>query len=327
MVDEKVNFELVPEIDWGDEYEGVSGRATTVVRMESLDGSFVEKFVSETGPYAMRWPMWLAKQIDAAQITNDLRAKHNPHYDVPKTFISHGHVREQYVDGINADEYTGNKADLIPAIAHFINDMSELRPLRFVRNHGVNGLQMENIADLDKLLDKVRKYNVVREENLKLIRDVFEFLRDIPENNYFVFGHNDLHPGNVLVNPKTGRMSVIDFELSGYQPMSYMLYTQMQMGPPVWDYVNKLPRVVNPKLRWNYDARIAELYNFMHRVMLNIEKSYVYDKDMAANILSDINMLCNPVVRKKFAALKLKYQDTLVCDEMSLVPVSHYERG
>ena len=47
FLNEKVNFELVPESDWGDEYEGVSGRATTVVRMESLDGSFIEKFVDK----------------------------------------------------------------------------------------------------------------------------------------------------------------------------------------------------------------------------------------------------------------------------------------
>ncbi len=328
MVDKKVNFELVPNVEWDDEYEGASGRATTVVRMESLDGPHVEKFVKDNGPFANNVPGWLMKQIDAAQIVNELRAKHNPYYDVPKTFISHGRVREQYVDGINADEYTGNKADLIPQIAHFINDMSELRPVQYMQNAKLPGVFLNDVSELDMLLMDVRKFNVVKEENLKFIHDIFVFLRDMPENNTFVFGHNDLHPGNVLVNPKTGRVSVIDFELSGYQPMSYMLYNRYMAKPMLWDYVNKLPRVMNPGLYWRFDARVDEMYSVINQVLFRIEAlTTFYDKDMAVERLTAINAICNPLVRKRFAALKLKYSHSGVDEKFPLVPVSHYERG
>lgn len=326
MVAEKVNFELVPDVDWDDEYDGVSGHATTVVRMESVDGPFVEKFVRDNGPFANNYPRWIAKQIDAAQISNDLRAKKNPHYDVPKTFVAHGKVREEFVDGISADEYPGNKVDFVPAIAHFINDMSELRPVQYMPNPGVPGILLKDVAELDDVLDSVRKFNVVKEENLRFIHDVFVFLRDMPENNIFVFGHNDLHPGNVLVNPKNGRISIIDFELSGYQPMSYMLYNRYTAKPALWDFVNKLPRTKNPALRWNFDARVDEMYSVINRVLFKIESAMVYDHDMAAQRLEDINMLCNKIVRKKFATLKLKYSDAKSDNQWPLVPMAHYDR-
>ena len=324
MVDKKVNFELVPSFDRDDMFDEMSGHATTVVRMDSLSGPFVEKFVKDSGAYALRRSVWLEKQIATAQISNELRAKHNPHYYVPKTFISNGHVREQYVDGINADEYKGDKSDFIPVIAHFINDMSELRPVQFRRNKSVPGTMINDVADLDEKLDRVCKFNVVREQNLQLVREVYEFLRDLPENNMFVFGHNDLHPGNVFVDPETGRVTIIDFELSGYQPMSYMLYAGMRSGALLWDYVNKLPRTTNSGLNWNYDANIAELYKFVRRVLYQMENVSTFDMSTSVRSLERINDLCNVVLRKKFAMLKLKYQDSLLGPEMPLVPMSHY---
>lgn len=325
MADKNVNFELVPDVT-GQEPDVVSGRATSFVRKESLNGSFGEKSAKKEGRFVMSESKWFARQQNAAIISNELRTKANPHYDVPKTFISHGHVREQFVDGINADKYKGDMSDLIPAVAHFINDMSELRPVQFRRNKKVPGMLLNDIADLDDEIEKVRKFNVVHEKNLQLIHDVYAFLRDMPENNMFVFGHNDLHPGNVFVNPENGRLTVIDFELSGYQPLSYVMYEEMRSGPLLWDYVNKLKRVTNPKLHWNYDANVADLYKFLRRVLYKMENVSIFDKETAAQDLKKINDLCNPAFRKKFAMLKLKYQDSLLGPEMPLVPMLHYER-
>ncbi len=327
MTAEKVNFELIPDAQLDDEFDGVSGRGTTVFRHEGLDGPFVEKFVKDTGPFVMRYPMWLEKQVDAAQIVNELRGKANPNYNVPKTFISNGRVREQFVDGVYADEAAMSKADLIPAVAHFINDMSELRPVYRVKNEKVPGIFVNNVSELDGVLDKVRKFNVVSEENLNFIHEVFVFLRDMPENNIFVFGHNDLHPGNMLVNPDTGQLSVIDFELAGYQPMSYMLYNRNTAKPALWDFVNKLPRVKNPGLYWRFDACVDEMYSVINRVLFKIEAAMVYDSDIARHTLTDINMICNPIVRKRFAKLKLNYLNSETNKKMPLVPMSHYERG
>ncbi len=325
MTNKNVNFELVPDVDSG-QTDVALGRGTSFVRKESLNGVFGEKTAREYGPFAMDAAKWFERQKRAAQISNELRALGNPLYDVPKTFISHGHVREQFIDGVRADKYAGDKTDFIPAVANFINDMSELRPAYFRRNYTVPGVLLHSVAELDKELDTIRKFNVVSDENLQLIRDVYEFLRDMPENNMFVFGHNDLHPGNVLIDPETGRLSVIDFELAGYRSMAYTLYVNMRAGSSFWDYVNNLKRTKNSGLKWNYDARVADLYRFLDRVLSKIENVSLYDKDMSARVLKSINDLCNPVFRKKFGSLKLKYQGSLVKNEMSLVPMSHYER-
>lgn len=327
MADAKVNFELVPDMDWDDLHdEGVSGRGTSVFLRDTLNGPVVEKFAKEYGAFTSDVNKWFDKQRDAAQISNELRAKQNPHYHVPKTFVAGGKVREEFVDGINADEYIGDKASLIPGIAHFINDMSELRPVRCVTNSAVPGILVKDVFELDKILDRVRKFNVVKEQNLQFIHDLYVFLRDMPENNVLVFGHNDLHSGNVLVNPKDGRLSIIDFELAGFQPMSYMLYNRNTANPALWDWVNKLPRSKNPNLRWNYNARVDEMYSVIHRALFKIECANVYDQDMAMQMLADINMICNPIVRKRFATLKQTYADTGKEKILPLVPMAHYER-
>ena len=68
------------------------------------------------------------------------------------------------------------------------------------------------------------------------------------------------------------------------------------------------------------------MYSVINRVLFKIESALVYDHDMAAQRLEDINMLCNKIVRKKFATLKLKYSDTKSDNQWPLVPMAHYDR-
>lgn len=327
MANNEVNFELVPD-NWADDGDfGLSGHATTVVRRRAQDMDIVEKFIKPNGQFAGAPQTWLRKQKNSRRIANEIRERANPHYHVPKTFISHGKVREEFVDGVMADKYTGDMRDLLPGVAHFINDMSELYPVKVQKNNRVPGIALKDVSELDNALADLRRFGVVSENNLKLIRDVYVFLRDMPENQAWVFGHNDLQPSNVLVNPKDGRLSFIDFEFAEYMPMFYTMYGGFTSKPVLWDYVNKLPRATNPGLRWNYDARVAELYKFLFRVESKMrDATHSFDTDLAARTAARINDMGMMRIRKLLGALKVTEKIKELDGANSLVPITHFGR-
>ncbi len=270
------DFVRVPSID--KPQETFSGVSTIVTRHPTLSGGdMVEKHLKQDGVMKDSPEKWAKSIIYARQISQEIRAIANPAYDVPKTFISNGKVREQAAQGkivreLRYEVLCENWDKFIPAMAHFINDMSELRPVRSRRTNEktTRDICVRNSKDLVNMLTK-KVSGILSPENIKKITNAYAFMDDLPENQEMVFAHNDLHQGNILMDPATGRVSIIDFELSGYQSKFAIMYAKKTTAvPELWEYINKLPRSKNPNLTWEFDINKSNMFRLIQQITLSI---------------------------------------------------------
>ena len=302
-----------------------SGHATAAWRRKTLNKDIVEKIPNPRGVFANLVVKWRGKMQQAKRIVDEIRAKKNPAYDVPKTFISHDKVYEEFASGKLLRDMPQrwideNKGWIINAVAEFINDMSELRPVKYENdNPSVGMVGVKNIDELSVLLNS-RGEDFLSEKDKKLILDVFTYLRDLPENKTFIFGHNDLHFGNIFVDVDNRRVSIIDFDMAGYKSLFYTMYTFFDGTKEMWAKVDRLPRAKNPNLRWDYDADIFELNKFLRWVVVEMR----VDRDLN-RLKTKINKQCE-YVRRIFATVQVKKKAKSVEEKSMIVPMSHYSR-
>lgn len=303
----------------------LSGHATVVQPMKSLVGDIVVKEHKETVGSETDAD-WLAKQKNAKLIADEIRKKNNPAYIVPRTFISHGKVREEFVSGqrwrdIIKTLSPQDKEWAYKALAEFINDMSELRPIKYDNNiRSVSRLPIKGIKELSSILDTWdEKY--VSVEDKQLIKDIYEYLSSIPENKLMVFGHNDLHGDNIIIDLDKRQIAIIDFEMSGYRPVGNVMYNGIMDFDRFWEYVNKLPRTTNPNLYWEFIPEHRDLNKFLSWGYYEI----VHLGKGVKSLSKEIKQQCKRI-RPIFATAKLKRKKILERQKMPLVLTSHYAR-
>ena len=315
----------------------MSGHGTTVVRRTAtLGGEIVDKTMKPDGIFKDKLTEWMNSNIRARVVANKIHDKNNPAYNVPRTFISHGRVREQFAPGrplrdLPQKYLKDNIPSLIWAVANFINDMSELEPVRtdMPPAKTIKRLGIKDIDALNKLLDAADTILNTKDKNL--IRDIFVLLRDLPENNKYVFSHNDLHGQNIMVDEETGRVSIIDFEFAGYASMFNVMYrTPNTRTKQLWDAVNKLPRTTNPNLYWDFDPDKGDLVYFM-QVMTAAMRKYVrnaerYGPEETEDMTLAMALECNNI-RMTFGRVKVKVSQGPAPRPISaLVTKNHYRR-
>ncbi len=303
----------------------LSGHATVVRPMKSLVGDIVVKEHKETAGSETDAD-WLAKQKNAKLIADEIRKKNNPAYIVPRTFISHGKVREEFVSGqrwrdIIKTLSPQDKEWAYKALAEFVNDMSELRPIKYDNNiRSVSRLPIKGIKELSSILDTWdEKY--VSVEDKQLIKDIYEYLSSIPENKLNVFGHNDLHGDNIIIDLEKRQIVIIDFEMSGYRPVGNVMYNGIMDFDRFWEYVNKLPRTTNPNLYWEFILEHRDLNKFLswgYYEIVGLGKG-------VEGLSKEIKQQCKRI-RPIFATAKLKRKKILERQKMPLVLTSHYVR-
>ena len=281
--------------------ENVSGRGSSVRTRVASDMHFVEKSINPNGIYARNHEKWFDTSVRAKKISDEIRQKNNPAYSVPKTFISHGKVKEEAVDGVMLgqvpkDWLAKNRDWIEMAVAQFINDMSELRHVQqyVAPNESLCFLEHKNVQEFRKFLDS-RGKDLVADDDKILMVEIYEFLRDLPENQELVFGHNDLHQKNIMIDMKNKKLYVIDFELAGWRSKLWGLYCQVGSSK-IWDMVNKLPRAKNPNLKWNYNLDVMNLVRFLRWVQA--EMQYGADRAWLKRKIHD-----NCEVARKFLVL------------------------
>lgn len=304
-----------------------SGHATVATRMSTLSGfDVMDKVVSPNGDLGLMPKLWFYRQKDAARVADMVRQKNNPAYTVPHTFVSHGHVRDEFVPGVAAADlpstYTiEHKSELITAIGQFVNDMSELFPIRRYSPERFADVTMMSVDVLDRMMNVCALSPISRAK----IRNIFEYLRDLPENQEMVFVHNDLNGANVLVDVDTGRVGIIDFELAEFQPKTTIMYSQLPY-PKLWEYVNKLPRTTNTDLYWNYDPDIYTLFRFMQWAIsemqnlltdFNAKKINQVHKNIAFQLVNISEIFMHA---KRFHKLNTRESPAPV------VPIAHYNK-
>lgn len=265
-----VNFVIVSQGDAHKKRDNVKyGRGTAVQPISVVAGGpAVEKRVSGDGVFASNHNLWWDNVKNAKFISGQLRVIGNSAYSIPRTFISNGHVYESEARGLHLSELPRNfmalnREQYVESIGNFINDMAQLRPQMFVETRAaVPGIQAEDSNMLDKLLGVFS--NVITVRNRNFFHECYEFLRDLPENREFVFSHRDLHSENIFINPETGKVSIIDFELAGYESKFSLMYTYSNIAKAdVWAFVNKLPRRVNNDLQFDFNHDKKSVFYFM----------------------------------------------------------------
>ena len=246
---------------------------------------------------------------------------------MPKTFIAHGKVREQFASGKRWREVIKvlpkeDKEWAYKALAEFVNDMSELRPVKYQENiiNNMPRFPIKNVDDLIKLLDTWdEKY--VSNEDKKLIVDIYKYLCVIPENEVVVFGHNDLHGDNIIIDVEKRQIAIIDFEMAGYRLMADVLYRGILDSEDFWQYVNMLPRTTNPNLLWTFIPEHRALKKFLSWGYYEI-----IELGKGVESMSDIIKEQCKRIRTIFATAKLKSNVYTEKQKMPLVQMSHYEK-
>lgn len=327
MATKSNDFEIVTDKYKSVDAELPAGHATKVRKIETLSGTYVEKELNEAGRFSVkkedRKNWWDNSQKQSKQNSDAVRAKQSQSYVVPKTHISHGKVREEYVSGVRWRDVIEkmSEADKVwayKALAEFVNDMSELRPVMNAEQPQLYCLPVRDSETLAKILAGWdEKY--VSASDKELIQDIFDYMINVPENTQLVCGHNDLHGDNIIVDLDKRQIAIIDFESVGSQPMMNTMYFGTVGFQKFWDYVNALPRTTNPNLKWNYIPEHKDLLGFLRWGTFNVQIEGV--EQMAERIAAECKR-----VRPIFAAAKLKQKTSHENRRADLVPRSHCER-
>ena len=329
MADISGDFQLIEDTSSLDVSKLPSGHATFVKNLETLSGDFVVKVFKEDERFDKKQKdRWLARQYKAKKISDEIREKNNPAYFIPKTFISQdGIVREQFASGQRFRDIYGTLSSedrvwVQKALAEFINDMSELRPLRYESDDCVIGALMtiKDSRALKQVLDKLDEKNVSL-KNKRLVQGIYDYLASVPELRMAVYGHNDFHGDNIIVDLEKKQVAIIDFEIVGYRCLFDWMYRGMFDAPFIWGCVNKLPRATNPDLRWNFVLEHRDIYTFLvwfyHEVIL--------DSENLESKKDEIEKKCKKA-GYSFARLKLNSKEFVEKHKMLPVPMSHYEK-
>ncbi len=309
------------------------GHGTRVMRRKSLNGDYVEKTVRDDGDFADDVGAWMDSSIGAKDISDAIRAKNNPAYTVPKTFISHGHVREELASGeqlrdMGRNFVSDNQDWVIPALANFINDMSELQPVKRPRaTQSVRHMSVRNVSDLEFLM-MIMPHQLPRKDMNFLVK-VYKYLRDLPENQTLVFAHADMHSGNIMVDAENKKVTIIDFEMVNWiSQLQAMYIKRATANAQLWEYVNKLPRTTNPDLTWEYDEHKHTLFSNMGEVVRVIRNSiYEPEKNKRINLDEFFEQYIYHM-RVVWGMIKIveRKRKKKPAPVTAIVPKSHYEK-
>ncbi len=318
-----VNDESAPE-------QTMSGHGTVVRHRRGLDKNFVEKQVSPTGVFKDKPWVWSDKISQARAVADRVRALNNPAYDVPKTFLLHNKVYETVAPGVmwgdlSREYLVQNKDWLIPAAANLINDMSEMKPVR-KRNgasrKNVPGVIVADVNELSALLN--RRPDVISRADANLIKMLYKYLLSLPECNEMVYGHNDLNGGNVFIDDKTRRVTIIDFEMAGYNSKMLVKYRGATAIKELFDYIdNNLARKLNVDFKWNFDENVHQMYALVWWVVFYLKKEREPEIQKIPSKCARMRQLIKDKKLKFNIAAAATYQSPY---DDALVPMSHYER-
>ncbi len=263
----------------------IVGQSTVITYRQTLTGDFIRK----TSRLGVCPTTWLADMGRAKSISDQVRALNNPAYNVPRTYISHGKVYEEIAPGTKMRDlpksYTQQNSDWqMPSMAHFINDMSELRPVFYIgQNDRVGNM---NLYDVNCFLSQTG--GMLASQDQDLIRSIFMYLCALPENSQMVVSHNDLHGGNIVVDALNRRLSFIDFEMAGPASKLSVLYSNVFGGNALWEYINELPRKTNPELQWDYDFATSYMYKLFY---IAAPYRYTAISDVVSRLLPYLNIV------------------------------------
>lgn len=230
---------------------------------------------------------WLEKQHRTNDVIKEIRAVNNPIYNVPDMrFINDQEyqiledravglplTRELYRHLSRRQQF-----EIRNSIASFLVDMNELKPVQPAMTHKIS--DELKFARLDNFVEnKMSKFfNINDVRQMAKIRDniaTFEY------TTRCAWSHGDLNSGNVLYNPKTSKLSFIDFAEAGYKYIYRDIFSPLQIELEIYKPVYELyVRMHNKSLYPMMSGKHQQLREIMkYRIMVVWLKRFIKAAD------------------------------------------------
>ena len=186
---------------------------------------------------------WLNKQHKTKQIIDDIRAIKNPLYNVPAMkYINDDEfqILEERAPGtpLTPDVYNNlskrQQFEIINSIASFLVDMNELKPIGKIQTHQIRYelkfSRLDNFIE-NKMSTWFTQAEVTQMAKLRDIIGTFEY------ETRLAWSHADINSGNVLYDPKTSRISFIDFAETDYKFIYRDIFAPLQIELDIYKRV------------------------------------------------------------------------------------------
>lgn len=221
---------------------------------------------------------WLQKQHKTKETINAIRGVGNPVYNVPEMLFIRDdeyQILEERAPGqpLTSDLYRSlsrrQQYEIINSIGSFLVDMNELKPVGNPITHKISDeLKFERLSRFvnDKMSNWFNK-NEVRQ-----MMRICDTIGAFQYTTRMAWSHCDLNNGNVFYDPKTSRLSFIDFADADYNFIYRDIFSplQIELGicRPVYETYTKLHNkslypmlsVKNEKLRDIMKNRMVAIY-------------------------------------------------------------------
>ena len=210
---------------------------------------------------------WLEKQHKTKETIDAIRAVGNPVYNVPEMRYIHDaelQILEERAPGLplTSNLYRSlsrrQQYEIVNSIGSFLVDMNELKPVSDPITHNIS--EEMKLDRLTKFIESKMPIWFNKNEVRQLSR-MCDSIATFEYTTRMAWSHCDLNSGNVFYDPKTSRLSFIDFAESDY----YFIYRdifaplQIELGiyKPVYETYTKLhntslyqmPSIKNESLR------------------------------------------------------------------------------
>lgn len=186
---------------------------------------------------------WLNKQHKTKQIIDDIRAIKNPLYNVPAMkYINDDEfqILEERAPGTPLTPALYNNLskrqqfEIINSIASFLVDMNELKPIGEIQTHQIRYelkfSRLDNFIE-SKMSTWFTQAEVTQMAKLRDIIGTFEY------ETRLAWSHADINSGNVLYDPKTSRISFIDFAETDYKFIYRDIFAPLQIELDIYKRV------------------------------------------------------------------------------------------
>ena len=221
---------------------------------------------------------WLEKQHRTKETIDTIRAIGNPVYNVPEMrFIRDDEyqILEERAPGapLTSDIYRTlsrrQQFEIINSIGSFLVDMNESKPVGEPIVHKIS--DELKISRLDNFINN-KMSNWFNKNEIRQMTRIRDNIATFEYTTRMAWSHCDLNSGNVFYDPKTSRLSFIDFAEANYNFIYRDIFAplQIELGicRPVYDTYTKLhnktlypmPSIKNENLRNIMKNRMIVVY-------------------------------------------------------------------
>lgn len=236
---------------------------------------------------------WLEKQHKTKDAIDTIRAVGNPVYNVPSMhFINDDEyqILEERAPGfpLTRELYRTlsrrQRFEIINSLGNFLVDMNELKPIGEIQKHRIS--TEIKFSRLDNFIENKMSLWFTKNEVLQMahIRDkigTFEY------ETRLAWSHCDLNSGNVLYDPKTSKLSFIDFAEADYRFIYRDIFAPLQMELDIYKKVYELYTQL-------HDKSLYPMPNIKNEILREIMKYRIMSVGLKRFIKASDDLRLNP---------------------------------